>query len=228
MRVQLLALFDLDDTLINRRDCLRGWARDFAATRGLPVSAARAVVDALDARARPDDFADLRLTLELQDSVESLWAEYVSGMAQRARCRDGVHNGLRTMKADGWAIGIATNGAPDIQRAKLAGAGLAELVDGVCASGEVGRRKPGRAVFEEAARRCGASLANGGWMVGDKPGTDMEGGRVAGLRTLWVSDERQWPEGIPRPDATVPDALEAVGHLIRWGRSRLSQSLDAV
>ncbi|MER5204359.1 HAD hydrolase-like protein [Streptomyces sp. NPDC002825] len=121
--VQLLALFDLDDTLVSRRDSLRSWGRDFTAARGLPASAADVVVDALDERARPNDFAGLRVTLGLRDSVESLWDTYVAGMAQRAHCREGVHEGLRSMKAHGWTIGIATNGAPNIQHAKVAGAG---------------------------------------------------------------------------------------------------------
>ncbi|MER8231721.1 HAD family hydrolase [Streptomyces sp. NPDC094049] len=226
--MQLLALFDLDNTLIDRQASLQRWARDFIAARGLPEVRARVITEALGARAHPADFVGIKATLGLHDSADFLWAEYVVGMAQRARCRVGVHDGLRAMRTDGWTLGIATNGAPDIQHAKLEGAGLAELVDGFCASGEVGKRKPERAVFEEAARRCGASLMDGGWMVGDNPDTDVEGGRAAGLHTLWVSADQQWPEGCHRPDVTVPDALEAVGHLIKWGRSRLPQSTGSV
>ncbi|MFE0699224.1 HAD family hydrolase [Streptomyces sp. NPDC058872] len=219
-RVQLLALFDLDNTLIDRQGALHDWACDFVSARGLPVVAARAITDALDARACPSDFARIKVALGLHDSVDSLWGAYVAGMARRARCQQGVREGLWGMKAGGWAIGIATNGAPDIQHAKLEGAGLAELVDGVCASGEVGTRKPDRAVFEEAARRCGARLEDGGWMVGDNPGIDVEGGRKAGLQTLWISAGRQWPDGVDSPYVTALNALDAVRYLSRRGRSR--------
>ena len=97
------------------------------------------------------------------------------------------------MRAAGWTVGVITNGAADIQRAKLESAGLAALVDGVCVSEEVGVRKPSLAIFQAAAVRCGATLAEGGWMVGDNAETDIEGGRSAGLRTLWIAAGRRWP-----------------------------------
>ncbi|MGW5420210.1 HAD family hydrolase [Streptomyces sp. NPDC003943] len=223
-----LVLFDLDSTLIDRQIGLDSWVREFSTVRELPEPSARVISDILRARAHPQDFVRVKLALGLADSVDSLWRSYVSGMAQQVHCYDGVLDGLRSLKADGWSIGIATNGAPDIQYAKLDGAGLSELVDGVCASGEVGRRKPDRTVFEVAARRCGARLEDGGWMVGDNPSTDMEGGRAAGLRTLWVSGERQWPEGVESPDVAVPDVRAAVGHLAKWGRSRSPQLSGAM
>ncbi|MFH8886815.1 hypothetical protein ACH4ET_33270, partial [Streptomyces californicus] len=44
--------------------------------------------------------------------------------------------------------------------------GLASLVD---VSGDVEIHKPDLRLFEIAASRCGVSLADGGWMVGDNP-----------------------------------------------------------
>ncbi|MEU7893936.1 HAD hydrolase-like protein [Nonomuraea sp. NPDC049152] len=45
--------------------------------------------------------------------------------------------------------------------------------------------KPDRGLFEIAARRCGVSLADGGWMVGDRLGADIAGGRSSACR--WAS-----------------------------------------
>ncbi|MFF6940776.1 HAD family hydrolase [Streptomyces lavendulae] len=217
--MQLFALFDLDNTLIDRQGGLEEWARDFSVSRALPPHAERLIGDALRARAYPEDFEKLRDSLSLADSVDSLWGAYVVGMAARARCRPGLHDDLRGMRAAGWTLGVVTNGAVDIQLAKLESAGLADLFDGVCASGEVGVRKPAPAVFHAAAERCGTTLAKGGWMVGDNPETDIEGGRAAGLRTAWVSAGRQWPTGVRSPDLVAMTASEAIGSLLGRGAS---------
>ncbi|WP_353961730.1 HAD family hydrolase [Streptomyces sp. NBC_01619] len=219
--MQLLALFDLDDTLIDRQGALRAWAHDFAASNGRLADSARMITDMLSARAYPSDFVRIKAALSLHGSPESLWSEYVVGMSSRARCGEGVREGLAAMRAAGWTVGIATNGSADIQRAKLTSAGLADLVVGVCVSDEVRTPKPGRAVFEAAARRCGATLGggSGGWMVGDNPITDVEGGRGAGLRTIWISAGKQWPEGVDSPDATAACVRGAIKYLLEWGRS---------
>ncbi|MFE5940783.1 hypothetical protein ACFQ69_36195 [Streptomyces sp. NPDC056470] len=45
----------------------------------------------------------------------------------------------------------------------------------VAASGDLEIRKPDQRLFELAAHRCGVSLADGGWMVGDNPTGDIGG-----------------------------------------------------
>ncbi len=171
----------------------------------------------LKARAYPEHFEVLRATLGLQTSVKDLWSEYVTGMARKATCHPGIHSGLRKMREAGWTLGIVTNGAVDIQMAKLERAGIASLVDGVCISDEVGVRKPSRLPFELAAERCGTTLAQGGWMVGDNAASDIEGGRAAGLRTAWVGTGCPWPSGAPEPDLRAEDAAEAVALLLEQG-----------
>lgn len=212
--VQPLALFDLDNTLIDRQGGLADWARTFSVSRALQPYAERLIVDALCVRAHPDDFERLKVSLGLTDRVDSLWREYVAGMAARARCRVGVHSDLSRMRAAGWTIAVVTNGATDIQRAKLERAGLIPLLDAVCISEEVGARKPSVEIFEAAAARCGARLAEGGWMVGDNAKTDVEGGRAAGLRTAWISAGRKWPTDVRSPDLKAQDVSAVIGSLM--------------
>ncbi|WP_374225189.1 HAD family hydrolase [Streptomyces sp. ISL-98] len=90
------------------------------------------------------------------------------------------------------------------------------LLDAVCISEEVGARKPSVAIFNVAAVRCGVRLAEGGWMVGDNPKTDVEGGRSAGLRTAWISAGRRWPTDARSPDLRAADVSAAIGSLLEW------------
>ncbi|MFF7802061.1 HAD family hydrolase [Streptomyces olivaceus] len=206
----MLVLFDLDNTLIDRRGALEAWAHGFTRSRYLPAEAESVIYERLRERAYPADFTYLRVALGLRDAPDDLWRQYVDGIARSARCFPGAREGLKALCGAGWTIGIATNGAGDIQRAKLAATGLAPLFDGICVSGEVGVRKPECRLFEAAAAACGASLTDGGWMVGDNPETDMAGARAAGLRTLWVAHGREWADGIREPDAMVPGIAEAI------------------
>lgn len=101
----------------------------------------------------------------------------------------------------------------DIQRAKLAATGLAALVDGVAVSGDLEIRKPDLRLFELAASRCGVSLADGGWMVGDNPAGDIGGGHRAGLRTIWLRG-RPWPDDLAVAHHDVDDVIGAITILL--------------
>uniref|UniRef100_A0A7L6BF48 HAD hydrolase-like protein n=1 Tax=Micromonospora robiginosa TaxID=2749844 RepID=A0A7L6BF48_9ACTN len=57
-------------------------------------------------------------------------------------------------------------------------------------------------------------MLGGGWAIGDSPVLDVEGGRAAGLATLWVSRGMDWPAKLTPPDRTVRDVVAAV-HVLR-------------
>lgn len=206
----MLALFDLDNTLIDRRGGLEDWARGFARSRRLPGGAQSIICERLRDRAYPADFAYLREALGLSDDPGDLWREYVDGIARSVRCLPGVREGLEALRGGGWTLGIATNGAGDIQRAKLAALGLTTYFDGICVSEEVGARKPARQHFDAAAALCGLRLSVDGWMVGDNPETDIEGARAVGLRTAWVANGRTWGDGLREPDIVASGAAAAI------------------
>ncbi|MGW2077118.1 HAD family hydrolase [Streptomyces sp. NPDC001939] len=206
----MLALFDLDNTLIDRRSGLEGWSRGFVQSRRLQGGAESVICDRLRDRAYPLDFVYLREVLGLSDDPGDLWREYVDGVARSVRCYPGVRAGLEALRGEGWSLGIATNGAGDIQRAKLTATGLISYFDGICISEEIEARKPARKHFEMAAARCDSELSAGGWMVGDKPETDIEGGRAAGLRTAWVAHGRTWIYGPRVPDVVAVGTADAI------------------
>ncbi|MFD3807726.1 HAD family hydrolase [Streptomyces sp. NPDC058619] len=218
--MQRLALFDLDDTLIDRRHTLSAVITRFACRHGLDAAERAAVLDLVAERARPDDFSAVRSTYGLSSSAEDLWRAYVEDTAELTSCPENVLEGLDTLRGSGWRVAVATNGPADIQRAKLRATGIAGHVDAVCVSGEVGVRKPDRGLFAAAAQLCGMSVEKGGWMVGDDPVKDIAGGRAAGLRTVWIGSPSQWPAAHTPPDRAAPTARAALELLVEHSRPR--------
>ncbi|WP_327089215.1 HAD family hydrolase [Nonomuraea sp. NBC_01738] len=191
--MQRLALFDLDNTLIDLDAAFRLWATEFSAEHGLDAEAAEWLV-ALDQEGLPHResfFARTKARFSLPDPVDELWAAYRARMPFLVHCRPEVLAGLSDLRGAGWRVAIITNGTADNQLGKIQRTGLADVVDGYALSGVEGVRKPERGLFDAAARCCGLTLAAGGWMVGDRLAVDIAGGRAAGLRTIWVNPGRQ-------------------------------------
>lgn len=215
-----LALFDLDDTLIDRRAAFDAWADEFIATHGLGASAL-AFLTATDAGHHgPMDsfFTVVCRTFGVTGSPDELWRQYRRRMPELASCQPADLHALKRLRAAGWLIGIVTNGMPDNQVGKISNTGLDRVAHAWCVSGEAGVRKPEPAIFHLAARRCGADPAQGGWMVGDDLVLDVAGGRAAGFRTIWVRRTgRPAPDPDHAPDFTVGSVCAAVDAILDTG-----------
>ncbi|MCL7496045.1 HAD family hydrolase [Streptomyces sp. MCA2] len=208
-----LALFDLDGTLADRQSALSDAVTGLCRAHALVPDAEQWLRTQLADRAKPDDFTQLRHAFGLAVPAAQLWQEYVDLISAAVTCRPEVLEGLAHLRAAAWTVGIVTNGASDIQRAKLTRTGLAELVDGVAVSGDLEIRKPDSRLFELVAARCGVSLADGGWMIGDNPAGDIGGGQQVGLRTIWLRG-RPWPEDLLPAHHVVDDVTDAIAILL--------------
>ncbi|YCK34217.1 HAD family hydrolase [Actinomadura sp. ATCC 39365] len=209
--MQYLALFDLDRTLIDLSGAFLRWAEEFAEHHHLKPEDT-SWLTSLDQGVHPHRdvfFTKVREHFALAEPVEELWAGYRQRMPYLVKCYPGVLVGLADLRAAGWRVGIVTNGMADNQLGKLHRTGLADAVDGYAVSGVEGVRKPDARLFQIAAERCGASLIDGGWMVGDNLIADIAGAQAAGLRGIWV-DRGTWPGHEHRADHVVADVAEAI------------------
>jgi putative hydrolase of the HAD superfamily len=212
-----LALFDLDNTLVDRQAAFLGWARRFVAYRGLDNGAVAALCelddDGFARRERVFDAA--RIRYDLPESTATLIAEYRSSYPAFFEPDPAVNEALGILRAQGWHTGVVTNGPPS-QLEKLVRAGLMELIDGYCISDEFGVAKPDPRIFEEAIDRCvGPGTApTTVWMVGDSAVADIGGGRGAGLRTIWLHRGRDWEATGYRPDAVADDIRDAIERIL--------------
>ncbi|MET7731971.1 HAD family hydrolase [Streptomyces sp. NPDC005402] len=211
-----LAIFDLDGTLVDRSGAFAEAITSLSNDHGYGPEIEQWLLTELADQAERGDFDRLRATFPVAESADHLWRVYIDRMSSSVHCRPAVLSSLERLKEAGWSIGVATNGASDIQRAKIHATGLADLIDGMAASGDVDIRKPDPRLFELAAARCGTQLSPGDWMTGDNPETDIVGGHDAGLRTIWVTG-RPWPAGLVTPHHTVDDVVAAIGYLLDEG-----------
>ena len=117
----------------------------------------------------------------------------------------GATDVVDAFRGAGWAVGIVTNGPPDLQREKLIMTGLLSHVDEVAISGELGCGKPDSAIFESILDRLGVEPTDA-LMVGDSVHRDMEGAASLGIPAIWCRNRRadvRWPDWI----YTLPELL---------------------
>jgi putative hydrolase of the HAD superfamily len=122
---------------------------------------------------------------------------------------------LDTLRADGWRIGIITNGSPAIQFRKIAALGLAAHVNAVVYATEhgSGRGKPDVEPFVEVGRRLSV-MPSRTIVVGDSDECDIAGAIGAGMYAVRCD---AW---LPRPAIasrarTIVDRLSCVPDVVR-------------
>ncbi|MEU8226748.1 HAD family hydrolase [Kribbella sp. NPDC048915] len=206
--MERLVCFDLDNTLIDRDAAFAAWARWVVGRAGLGADAVEWLVaqDNGGFQPREELFAGFGERYGVVLSV----AEYDREHPRFTWAEPEVLDGLANLRANGWRVAVVTNGTVVQQTGKLQHTGIAKVVDFCCISEAVGVRKPDRRIFELAAEHTNTTLTDG-WMVGDHPAYDVQGGINAGLHTIQVGTRRR-PEA-PAPDHRVDNILEAFGIL---------------
>jgi HAD superfamily hydrolase (TIGR01549 family) len=212
-----VALFDLDDTLVDRASAFSAWARWFCDRHhGGPGDLAWLLeADEGGIRDRGVLLAGLaaRLGLEADDAdlVSDYWEAYPTFYAPDPA----VLEALTGLRAAGWHLAVVTNGPPR-QRQKLTRAGLDPLVEYCAVSGELGVAKPDRRIFEAAL--AGLGVPDGpdltAWVVGDRAEADIAGGRAMGWPTIWMRLGREWSGPGPAPERSADDVAHAVALLL--------------
>ncbi|WP_132059737.1 HAD family hydrolase [Halorussus amylolyticus] len=115
----------------------------------------------------------------------------------RVRALPGAREALDAL-ADDFALGLVTNGPPEMQTAKLAAAGLGDHFETVVFAGHDAAAKPDPEPFEVALDALGSD-PDRAIHVGDSLGSDVTGAHAAGLRSAWVQANDGSTPG-PEPD----------------------------
>ena len=206
------ALFDLDDTLVDTAAALRAWAVDFVHEHRLGDDAVDDVVERrFHACANWPEFTEqVRDWYGITTSPDELYTRMLAEYPAKFTLDPLVAEGLERLRANGWRLGIVTNGITEIQHAKIDRVDLRAFVDFVITSEAAGYDKPDVRIFELAASGLGVPLGPDGWMVGDMYDKDVRGGHAAGLRTVWIPG----PDAAPAPPADGPRPNHVAGSIV--------------
>ena len=210
-------LFDLDDTLLDRRRSLDRYLAGHATRLALSSASASAYrarfheLDGCGYTSRATLFQQLSLEFPDAGDVDALALDYREHAWRASHLMDGASEALDWCRRIGLACGVVTNGASATQRAKLHSLGIVERVDAVLISEEEGFAKPATEVFHRAASRLGVR-PNQCAFVGDNPHTDVDGSHRAGMVAVWFRRELPWPAELPAPSRSI-DSLVALRDL---------------
>lgn len=218
--------FDLDDTLLDFRRAERCAVAATLASFGVPVDDAildrYAAVNAGYWRRleRHEVTRDELKVFRFRDLFEACGIRGVSPAAVTHAYEEELGNqpyllpGARELLArlsGHYRLFAASNGTGKIQRARLAGAGIADCFEALFISEEIGAEKPSTAFFDAVFARCPDLRRGETAIIGDSLTSDIAGGRAAGLRTVWFNPHDAENHTGIHPDAVVRslDELEA-------------------
>jgi putative hydrolase of the HAD superfamily len=143
-----------------------------------------AMLSGLDVPAgQPREGAAARVARE--HASANLWSAPAEGAAET----------LTELAARGYRLGVVSN-ADGRVRGLLEAAGVAQNLDIVLDSSEIGLEKPDARIFQEGARRLGVA-PNSCAYVGDIYEIDVTGAEGAGLRAILIGDHPA-PETVTR------------------------------
>jgi putative hydrolase of the HAD superfamily len=199
-------LFDLDDTLFDRRAALERWARSRLGADATEIAALVALDD--EARLPRTAFAaEVLARFDLDGSREQLAESFPDQLACHVEPEPGIPDLLDAL-ARTRRIAIVSNGGAKSQREKLRRADPGGAVTAVFISGEQGASKPDSTLFERAL--AWAELpAHECIFVGNDPELDLAPAMRLGLATCWRDRGRlRWPAGCAAPDFVARSVVE--------------------
>ena len=137
-----------------------------------------------------------------EDAAEKLAAHFSSQRRQLARLMpDAVETLVRLKKSH--KIALLTNGAPDLQREKIAASGLGGYFDAIAVSGEHGIGKPRAEIFQILLGELGVS-ADRAVMVGNSLERDIAGALNAQLAAaVWLQVPGSEEHAAVKPHHTI-------------------------
>ncbi|MCP4005712.1 MAG: HAD family hydrolase [bacterium] len=211
-------LFDLDDTLTDRRVSLAGYARIFASEFGERLEELSGAdlydrIVSIDQNGyNPRRAEDLHEQLPWISSPghEQLFDHWTGTYPECCIARLGMRDTLIALRERGIELAVVTNGPALGQRSKLLHLEVVDYFSSVAVSGDDDISKPDARIFERALKPIQVAPEHA-WFVGDHPQNDVVGARDAGLTGIWLQANHDWPQDQPGPQhriTALPELLD--------------------
>lgn len=217
------ALFDLDDTLVDRKSAYDDVYRVLY-DRHEAIHGQTSWEDAIDfiwtlspynATSPREAFVEIQKRWPgVTGDPESHHQFYFTQMLKVMKMLPSAMNFVDWMNESGINWGVVTNG-DQIQLQKVETTGLNGRVPFLLASKLFGVDKPAPEVFMEAVRLLDVPDIQPKEIlfVGDNPYTDIAGAHGVGMKTAWIRMGRKFPDDAPHPDFIVDHVEELKVHL---------------
>ena len=214
------ALFDLDDTLIDRHGAYDLFYRAFydrndAINESISWPEAREFFWSLS----PDNATDPHRAFEVikqrwpsvDGDPDSHYHNYFQGIVENMKPLPGAVDFIEALNMSGMPWGVVTNG-DKYQLEKVKAVGLEDEIPFVIATKLHGPNKPAPEPYRKAVEMLGLdeSDCKGILFVGDNPHTDIAGAHGLGMQTAWIHMGRQFPPSMKQPDMTISEVGELV------------------
>lgn len=190
-------IFDLDGTLLDRRQSFERFVRDqwqrFAhflkAVDREQYVLTLVELDRDGYAPRDELFTGMVTQFGLPSGLaETLLNDYRAGFPSACLLFPDAAQTLSCLRASGLKLGLITNGSVRMQSTKLACLALSPMFDTILISDGEGISKPHCQIFHRALERLHASPAHAVY-VGDHPEIDIAGAQAAGMRAIWRRDQ---------------------------------------
>ncbi|MGY4154454.1 HAD superfamily hydrolase (TIGR01549 family) [Bradyrhizobium sp. USDA 4461] len=115
----------------------------------------------------------------------------------------GAHDAIDAFKALGIKLALVTNGAADMQRAKVERFALGHRFDHIQIEGEHGFGKPEERAYLHAMQALGVT-ASDTWMIGDNLEWEVVAPQRLGIYAIWIDVHGA---GLPPGSTIKPDRI---------------------
>ena len=217
------ALFDLDDTLLDRGSAYDHFYRSFydrhdAINEAVSWPEAREFFWTLS----PNNATNPRQAFiaiqerwpGVEGDPESHYHNYFKGIVAGMRPLAGAYEFVSALNDSGIPWGVVTNGS-EYQLEKVRAVGWESDIPFVIATELHGANRPDPEPFLHGLRLLEVPESQAGdvLFVGDNPYTDIIGAHRVGMQTAWIHMDREYPSDVPSPAmsiGSVQDLYEAL------------------
>jgi YjjG family noncanonical pyrimidine nucleotidase len=179
-----------------------------AINRAMWAAVERGELTPLDVKARR--FEDFVAQTGLDADPTEMAAAFVHGLGAHGDLYPGARELLMAVRPYARTA-LVTNGIGEVQRARIARLDLAPFFDVVSISGELGVAKPGPEIFDHTFAELSIDDRGDAVMIGDSLTSDIAGGSIAGIDTIWFNRHGSVPgEVVPTHEVRSIDEIVAV------------------
>ena len=215
-------LMDVDDTLLDFKECARQNVRNCFKKNGLEYSDdifefflnrniilwkriedGLLTVDELHRTRWAGIFHDLGIEAD----GPAFELDFIAGLRDTSVPVVGSREAMKYLHSK-YKVYVVSNASNLQQSTRLGKAGLMQYVDGIFGSLDIGYNKPSREYFDYCFGQLGGTRPDQTVIVGDSLNADISGGQAYGLHTIWFNIRGVEASAQITPDHTIHSLSE--------------------